>query len=265
MKSLRKRQFENKIINRMKKEYFFRKVENFIANKKTIVYCLLALLFSCCKANNKSEINELASIDVLKQYPEKIIFLQDIANIDYIRLETNLNTLLRTEMDLKIAHVSDDYIIASNTSDGDVFVFDGSGKSKFSFNHKGPNRAKEYNRITAITFDEKLKEIFICDIFSRKWFVFSEEGSFIRSFNTHISSFIPRDVYNFDDETLLIYDESGLPFQTGFSEHPYFFISKKDGSVIDSLNIHLPIRISNNRIMKREVYLISSQLISLLF
>jgi hypothetical protein len=53
-------------------------------------------------------------------------------------------------------------------------------------------------------------------------------------------------VFNFDDEALLVYDdvviEPGLEGNT--KKNPYSLISKKDGSVISVLDIHLPERYS---------------------
>jgi len=71
------------------------------------------------------------------------MYLQDIAHVEYIPLETNTNTLLRSNV--RIVYVSDNYIIASNAQDGDIFVFDGRGKSKFSFNRKGQS-GTDYNQ-----------------------------------------------------------------------------------------------------------------------
>jgi hypothetical protein len=51
-------------------------------------------------------------------------------------------------------------------------------------------------------------------------------------------------VYNFDDATLFVYDDYGLN-QNRYSNKPYLLISKKDGNVVDSLNIHLPVRVPN--------------------
>ena len=153
---------------------------------------------------NKQQKSDLITIDVLKKYPLKNIYLQDIANVEYIRLETNLNTLLRDDLALKIVHISDDYIIASNTGDGDVFIFDGKGKIKNSFNKKGQHEKMEYRNITALTFIEKDKEIYICDIYSKKWFVYKENGEFLRSFDLNFSRLLPRNVYNFNDEMLLL-------------------------------------------------------------
>jgi len=52
--------------------------------------------------------------------------------------------------------------------------------------------------------------------------------------------------YNFDDETFLVFDEKGVnarDWQDGkYSDTPYQFMSKKDGSIVSKLDIKLPVR-----------------------
>ena len=209
---------------------------------KKIVYFLVVLLLSQCKTNTSNNTGEFVEIDVSQKYPLKEIYLQDIAKVEYIPLETNDNTLMKSWA--QIAYVSDDYIIATNTNDGDVFVFDGKGKSKFSFNRKGQG-GMDYNNIYSIAFDEKAKEIFIFDRFSTnpKLLVYAEDGVYRRTLACP-SDFQARNMFVFDDESLLVFNDFGLT-QDKYSNKPYLFISKKDGSIVDTLDIHLSVRISD--------------------
>ena len=185
---------------------------------------------------------ELAKIDVTKSYSQKEFYLQDIAKVEYIPFETNDNALMGRS--LKIYHVSDNYIIAANFIEGDIFIYDSSGKWKYSFNHKGQG-PKEYVYLNSIAFDEKAKELFVCEWYSSnpKILVYTENGEYKRTLQIP-SNFWPN-LYNFDDETLFVYDEYGIFQMEGYSSKPYLFISKKDGSFTDSLNIHLPVRLSS--------------------
>jgi len=203
-------------------------------------------IFACNRSNtNKSGMGDLVEIDVSKKYPEKELYIQDIAEVEYIPLETNSNTLMRSWA--RIVHVSDNYIVASNTSDGDVFIFDGKGKSKFSFNHRGRG-GMEYNWVRSIAFDEQAKEIFISD--GTKILVYAEDGKFKRTLECP-PNFSP-EIYIFDDATLLAYDDFGL-LTNRYSNKPYLFMSKKDGNIIDTLDFHLSERVSNRLIMEVEV------------
>jgi len=228
-----------------------RKMKRLVLMIISAMICVAVLLLSQCKTSvNKTGIGGLVEIDVSQKFPLKELYLQDIAQVEYIPLETNKNTLMRSSA--RIAHVSDNYIVATNAGDGDVFVFDGKGKSKFSFNHKGQG-GTHYNQLYSIAFDERAKEIFIFDRASAnpKFLVYAEDGEFKRTLASP-SNFLPRDVYDFDDETLLVYDDYGLS-QNRYSNKPYLFISKKDGSIVDTLDIHLPVRVSNRHFFEVEV------------
>ena len=206
---------------------------------KKMFVCLAILLFSQCK---QQEVKDLAEIDVSQKCTEREMVLQDIASVEYIPFETNDNTLMSANF--RIVYVSDNYILVTNSSNDDVFVFDGKGKSKFSFNNKGQS-GMEYISLYCVAFDEKAKEIFVSNRYSAepKFLVYNEDGKFKRSF-PFPPDFSPRDLYSFDDETLLVYDEFGLN-NNNYSHKPYVLLSKKDGSMVDSLGIHLPVRVSN--------------------
>jgi len=216
--------------------------------KKTVFFLALLLLTQCKANRNKQEVGDIVEIDVSRTYPTKELYLQDIAKVEYIPLETNDNTLMKLT-NVRI-HVSDDYIITTNRSEGDFFVFDGKGKSKYSFNHRGQG-PREYNIMGSFAFDEKAKEIFVFDRYSssRKILVYAEDGEYKRA----LSGFPDlKDIilYNFDETTLLVYDNSnvlgqGVLEQEIFSNKPYLLLSKDDGSIVDILNIHLPLRVSD--------------------
>ena len=224
---------------------------------KMIICVLSVVTFLQCTGIDKNADRGLIVIDVTKDYPTKVLYLQDIAKVEYIPLGTNDNTLMRTT--IARFHLSDDYIVTTNplSNQGDFFVFDGKGKSKFSFNHRGQGPG-EYNRIGSFAFDEKAKEVFIFDRYSssNKIIVYAEDGTFKR-----ILSNLPElqsiEIYNYDDEALLVYDESGI-FGSGileqneYSNKPYLFVSKADGSVIETLNTHLPERLSNAAVWKAQ-------------
>jgi len=210
--------------------------------KMTVVFITVLALVQCKSGTGKYGAGELAEIDVTKNYPRKELYLQDIAKVEYIPFETNDNALMGRS--IKIFYMSDDYIIAANTVEGDVFVYNGNGKWKYSFNHKGQGPG-EYIYLNSVAFDEKAKEIFVCEWYSAspKILVYAENGAYKRSLPCP-PNFWPN-LYNFDNETLFVYDEYGIFGMEGYSNKPYRFMSKKDGSVTDSLNIHLPVRLSN--------------------
>ena len=209
---------------------------------RVMIFIVVLTLFQCKSGTGKSGAGELAEIDVTKYYPEKEFYLQDVAKVEYIPFETNDNAMMGRS--IKIFQVSDNYIIAANTVEGDIFVYDGNGKWKYSFNHKGRG-PMEYVYLNSVAFDENSKELFVSDNYSSnpQILVYAENGEYKRTLPCP-PNFHPN-LYNFDDETLFVYDDYGIFRMEGYSNRPYRFISKKDGSFTDSLNIHLPVRLSN--------------------
>jgi hypothetical protein len=217
--------------------------------KKTVFF-LAVLLFAGCKTgSSRQEAGEIAEIDVSQKYPEREVFLQDIAKVEYIPLETNDNTLISIS---QTVYVSDHYIIIINIREGDILVFDGNGKSKFSFNNRGQS-GTEYTNLSYVAFDEKAKEIYVANsnAVEPKFLVYHEDGTFKRSI-PYPPNFSPGDVYSYDDRTLLVYDVMNLRQDT-YSKNPYLLIDKNDGSVVDTLGIYLPVRVSNRIIIEVEV------------
>jgi hypothetical protein len=210
--------------------------------KSFFLILLSILLIGSQSCGQKAKTGDLAVIDIARSYPQKEIILQDIADIEYIPLETTDDILLGQYS--RISFVSDKYIVIHDFDQGDIFAFNRNGRIASHFNHRGPGD-KEYNRIANFVFDEKNEEVFVFDVSSsqRRILVYSLSGEYRRTLN------YPEDLnitgYNFDDETLLVYDINGL-MQDAYSETPYLFLSKKDGSFVSGLEIVMPVRYSNS-------------------
>jgi hypothetical protein len=194
--------------------------------------------------SSQSKTGGLPVIDISKKYPEKKICLQDIADIEYIPLETTDDILLSDRAVL--SYVSDNYIFVHEPTLGGMFVFNRTGKIYSHFNHRGGS-GREYSWIggAGTIFDEKKEEIFVC---SQSIQVYSLSGEYKRTLKINTIQNEMK-IFNFDDETLLVYDDvvvkPGLEGNT--KKNPYSLISKKDGSVLSVLDIHLPERYSTRR------------------
>ena len=209
--------------------------------KKQIVFMLLmVILCGCQSGSRKSQTYDLPVIDISKNYPKKEIRLQDIADIEYIPLETTDDVLLGNLSNL--SYVSDNFIIAWDMSQGSVFTFNRKGKIINSFNHKGQGD-KEYFMISSggVIVDEKTDELFL---FADRILVYSMSGEYKRTLKYPDSLKISSKASNFDDETLLVYDEYN-DWRDDNRTKPYLLLSKKDGSIVAELDINLPVRYSN--------------------
>lgn len=86
-----------------------------------------------CSGDGQYKEALLPQIDVNEEYPEKEIFLQDVADIEYIPLETNEEMLFQGT----IAAVSDKGILGVSQQGGKLFLFDRDGKAKNLICRKG--------------------------------------------------------------------------------------------------------------------------------
>nr|WP_321522000.1 6-bladed beta-propeller [uncultured Macellibacteroides sp.] len=210
-----------------------------------VLQTLFFLMGSQVMSSQSKTVN-LPVIDFSKNYPTKDISLQDIADTEYIPLETTSDVLLSERAVL--SSVTDKYILIYEYVQGDIFVFNRNGKIYAHFNHKGQS-GQEYPWIRYAIFDEINEEIFVCN---QSIQVYSLSGKYKRTLkiNTLQNESV---VYNYDNESLLLYDDviidSGFEHKT--KKKPYRLMSKKDGSLISLLNFHFPKRYSS-RILQKE-------------
>lgn len=140
------------------------------------IFFFFLFLSSCTHIQKQENIsNELWHFDVTKKYPTKEIYIQDIADVDYIPLETNDSILWRGR---EVLYLDDDYIVGANRNNG-VYFHDGKGKALNMFNKMGQG-PKEYLDMYKVQYDKKSDEIYINDMF--KYYVYDKEGNFKRSF-----------------------------------------------------------------------------------
>ncbi|MDR1369718.1 MAG: 6-bladed beta-propeller [Dysgonamonadaceae bacterium] len=102
---------------------------------KNLILLTSFLLTGSQVISSQSKTVDLPVIDISKKYQKKDIVLQDIADIEYIPLETTDDVLLGNRPILSC--VSDKYILVHETIRGDIFVFDRTGKIISHFNRKG--------------------------------------------------------------------------------------------------------------------------------
>jgi len=196
-------------------------------------------LFSCkMQPKNENVIGSIIQIDISKDYPLKGISELVSIEREYIPLETSKDVLLGRA--LAVHYVSENFIVVSSVQSG-ISVFDRKGKNVSHFDRRGRG-PEEYSSlgVGCIVFDEKNEEIFVFDNFRGRMLVYSIMGQFKRVMD------YPDDLlltaYNFDDETLLVYDTQGVLNNDNYRRSPYLLLSKNDGSIKSTLDINFPER-----------------------
>lgn len=182
-----------------------------------IAFVAICLLTGCTgKSVNDSSAN-IWTFDVTKEYPKKEMYIQDIADVKYVPLESNDSMLW---LGSEIAFLDEDYIIGANPRSG-ILVHDNEGKALHSFHRKGSGPG-EYNWLSFTQYDKAQNEIYILSYSECKFYVYDIKGNFKRSFPTHCNT------QNIMERFFLMGDEI-----IGYCrENTYLCLDKKSGSVL---------------------------------
>ncbi|GHT10480.1 hypothetical protein FACS189426_10750 [Bacteroidia bacterium] len=198
------------------------------ANLISILVIILSLTVTAeSRGQRQSVNNDFIKVDVTKSYSQKKeLILQDFMDVEYIPLETNdefVNQGLVQDIGKKFI------VVINKNRDGDIFIYDRTGKAIRKINRKGQG-PEEYPNILGITLDEDNNEMFVSG--SRKTVVYDLYGKFKRSFNhkkdTKTTGYF--DIFNYDKDNLICYDKHN-------EEIAFVLISKQDGSIIKEIKI----------------------------
>lgn len=198
-------------------------------NKTNIFLLAYCLICSYACTSQPQSTTGIPVVDFEKEYPQKDLLVSENADVEYVRLETTDEVLLDGLAGLYLS-VTDRYIVTNNSKEGRIFVFNRQGKHLYNFMRKG-NSGEEFMYAKKVRVDDKAEEIFVLDA-RNKVLVYTLDGKFKRVLD------LPKDMraddlWNYDDEWLLSYDNYNLDREgLTCAEQPFFLISKKDGQVM---------------------------------
>jgi hypothetical protein len=216
--------------------------------KQTIaIWVIILFIMAGCGGNKQTGIGDaLITVDVTTKYPMKTLVLQDFMDVEYIALETNDEFVCQGHLQ----DVGKKFIIVINrTGDGDIFIFDRSGKAIKKINRKGQG-GEEYTGIVWIALDEDKGELFVNDYFARKILVYDLEGNFKRIFQ-HKEGYKYGEMYSFDQEHLICHDvlnENSGSLSLVNQGQSFMIISKQDGRV--TKEIHIPFKEKKSAVIR---------------
>ena len=196
--------------------------------KKIILFFIVILIASCTDTDSATHI---ITVDVSKQYPEKNMLVEDIAEIEYIAPETKDDYLFSYILD-----ISENFIIGGNHVENSFIFFSReTGKPVSKINRYG-NGPEEYNLAAASVYSEKDDEFFILN-YPSGINVYGRDGTYKRKLKFRERSYLggPEAFYDYDSDNLLFYDG----FQGDINDYPTAFVllSKKDGSITKEIPI----------------------------
>lgn len=214
-------------------------------NRTILSTFLFFLCISCSFYDKQGKENikdySLIEFDLTYKYPEKVINLNDIADIKYIPLETTDESLIGV---INKYYYTDSLIILVD-SQQKIFFFNTNGRFLHSFYHLGSS-PYEYQLLKNFTVDPCKKELYINDAYAYRFIVYDYEGNYIREFKYNKEKLFNY-IYNYNQEYILAYNV-GIGGQNGrflSEEYPYLLISKKDGT-IKTMDIQIQNGFSNN-------------------
>ena len=196
----------------------------------SILAIILLVVVAGC-GGGKQPTDDLITVDVRKNYPQKELILQDFLDVEYITLETNDDFVTEG----RLYAVGKEIIAVSDVANGNILLFDRkTGKGIRKINHRGQGPG-EYMTVLSIMLDEDNEELFAVDNGSQKIFVYDLYGKFKRS----IQYAYNREIYiykilNYDNNHLIFYDYSFVSndiFGTNFLPS-YNIMSKQNGNII---------------------------------
>ena len=189
--------------------------------------CLMLALSACTSQPKPQKDSTLPILDISKEYPEIELDIHEIADVEYIPLETTDESVMATGWHNCI---SDKYIIMKDLSR--VHLFNREGKHLFSFEHSGQG-PKEYHYISELYTDFENKEIYIAD--PKKIQVYSFSGEWIRTLGNIPKGINIRFTFNADKQYLITnnvfhdyFNVENLPLDLT----PYYLIDKQTGEFI---------------------------------
>lgn len=184
-----------------------------------------------CGGNRQSynKNDAFIAVDLRASYPQKELILQDFMDVEYIALETSGEFLCQG----RVLDIGKNIILVMNDiDDGDIFVFDRSGKGIRKINRRG-NGGEEYTTIWGVVLDEDSEEIFVNDVVARNVMVYDLYGKFKRRLQ-HNEEIRYNNIYSFNRECLIceVTNDSQAPDKT-----PFIIISKQNGHAVNKTHI----------------------------
>ena len=141
--------------------------------KQTSIIGIIILLVLVGCGDDKQSTDDFIMVDVTASYPKKELILQNFMDVEYIPLETTNEFICQG----LVMDIGKKYVIVINRNfDGDIFIFNRSGKGVKKINRKGQGNG-EYTYITGITLDENRNEMFVNEHLAKRIIVYDMDGN----------------------------------------------------------------------------------------
>ncbi|MCD7976395.1 MAG: 6-bladed beta-propeller [Tannerellaceae bacterium] len=193
-----------------------------MTTKHWILFLFSLWFCNSCQQKKMSSDLKFIELNVEKKYPVKELFLDDLAEIEYILPSLHDDFLYRGGPRL----ITEDYLIAYEMEKGEILVFDRQGEPLHRINRSGEG-PEEFFYVFDILYDPIVDELYVSTL--EKIQVYSIKGEYKRSIPVK-SNFISR-IQLFDEHNFLCHDNYG------YYPNPFFLVSRESGQIAEDIDI----------------------------
>lgn len=176
------------------------------------------------------------SVDVNAKYPHRDLELQDIMDVEYVPLESTDDFLCQGV----VQAVGKEILIVRNAvNDGNIYIFDRSGKGVRTFNRKGQGPG-EYIMNLSACLDDTGAEIYIDNVL-QDVLVYDLEGNFKKQIKRNEPRWI--NSMNYDSDHIIARESPINQKEKQINNQRFMLISKQDSRVANEFRIYFSNRI----------------------
>ena len=202
---------------------------------------LLILFLACQHQAEKEKESTLPILDLTKEYPKRLIDIHEIADVEYIPLETTKKSALALPHSFRI---SEKYIFIADIlmSDAYIQIFNRQGKHLSNQNNRGQG-PKDYYYIRTFAVDFEKEEYYIDD--RVKIQVYDFEGKWKRTYKLP-EGMIYGSLFDYNEQYLIgnnMFHDYFTPKHIPEDKHPYYLINKENWQHLP-LDIHVEKKVS---------------------
>lgn len=192
--------------------------------KTSLFIILICILAGCTNRPLRVSESELSILDLTKNYPKRELAINEIAEVEYVPLETTDSSVIATGI---MTNISEKYIITTDVF-GPVFIFDRKGKHLRTLHARGQG-PEEYNMIYAFAVDFPEEEFYVTDYKSKRIQVYDFTGKWKRTLKISKELFYDC-LFNYNEQYLIgvneFYDTPNFD-NLPMNKTPYHLLDKK--------------------------------------
>lgn len=206
---------------------------------KKLFFSLITLFLLAACGTREKEISGPVLFDATRDYPEKQLLLDEVADITYVPLSSETDSALFRGT---LVHVSERTVTIHDFLQGTFFLFDRSGRFLSSFNHKGQG-PEDYNFLITAFVDEARGELFAIE--KNRIQVYDKQGDYRRTLRLPDGAWVYEAADGGDGSILLVDNQerasilyAGMVDENAEAyEQPFVRISKEDGGLVSYITL----------------------------